>query len=213
MSSSSLFLAGHETTATTMAWALYDLAKSSEYQTLVRDEIKATRTRVTKRGGEEISDTDLDSMKYLLPLIKETLRFHPIIPTFKRESKRDDIIPLCTTITTKTGEAITTVRIATGQKVRISIIAYNRLKSVWGDDADVWRPERFMDGSVKQGVNLGVLVNILVCSFSLEISLTIYTQIIEMQVILIELLESFEFSPPPGNVEIRWALASLVTPM
>lgn len=37
-------------------------------------------------------------------------------------------------------------------------------------------------------------------------------RMIEMQTILIELLESFEFSPAPG-VEIRRAPAGLMTPM
>jgi hypothetical protein len=36
---------------------------------------------------------------------------------------------------------------------------------------------------------------------------------IEMQAILIELLENFEFSPPPGHVEIIRGAAGLMTPM
>ncbi|KAF8478301.1 hypothetical protein JB92DRAFT_1843528 [Gautieria morchelliformis] len=33
-----------------------------------------------------------------------------------------------------------------GQRILISVGAYNRLSSVWGEDADVWRPQRFIDG-------------------------------------------------------------------
>lgn len=36
---------------------------------------------------------------------------------------------------------------------------------------------------------------------------------IEMQTVLIELLENFEFLPPPGNVEIIRAATGLMTPM
>ncbi|KAF8521955.1 hypothetical protein BU17DRAFT_19873, partial [Hysterangium stoloniferum] len=57
----------------------------------------------------------------------------------------DDVIPLSTATTTKKGEIVTDVSIPAGQKIIISILTYNRLKSVWGDDADVWRPERFID--------------------------------------------------------------------
>ncbi|KAF8518122.1 cytochrome P450 [Hysterangium stoloniferum] len=127
-----------------------------EYQTLVRDEIKATRMQATRRGDDELSVADLDSMKYLLSLIKETLQFHSIVPAIERKSKQDDVIPLSTATTTKKGEIITDVSIPAGQKIIISILTYNRLKSVWGDDADVWRPEHFIDGSVKQGIKYAI---------------------------------------------------------
>lgn len=38
-------------------------------------------------------------------------------------------------------------------------------------------------------------------------------RMIEMQSILIELLENFEFSPPPENVKIIRGAAGLMTPM
>jgi hypothetical protein len=42
----------------------------------------------------------------------------------------------------------------------ILIIAY-RLPSVWGDDADVWNPERFLEvGDAKQKTGLGVIANL-----------------------------------------------------
>ncbi|KAF8510880.1 cytochrome P450 [Hysterangium stoloniferum] len=208
-----LFLAGHETTATSLTWAIYELARNPQYQTLVRDEIKVTRNQATQRGDDELSVADLDSMKYLLSLMKETLRFHPIVPMILRKSKRDDVIPLSTPITTKKGEVITNVAIPAGQKIIISISAYNRLKSVWGDDADVWRPERFIDGSVKQGTNLGVYANLASFSSGVRGCIGWRFAVIEMQAILIELLEKFEFSPPPGDVKILRGSAGVLTPM
>jgi cytochrome P450 len=68
-----LFLAGHETTASTITWAIYELARNPEYQTLVRAEIKATREQVAKRGDHDFLISDLDSMKYLLSLMKVVL--------------------------------------------------------------------------------------------------------------------------------------------
>jgi cytochrome P450 len=65
-----LFLAGHETTASTVAWAIYELARNPEYQTLVRAEIKATREQAATRGDNDLLISDLDSMKYLLSLMK-----------------------------------------------------------------------------------------------------------------------------------------------
>ncbi|KAF8525587.1 cytochrome P450 [Hysterangium stoloniferum] len=65
-----LFFAGHDTTATAITWAIYELARNPEYQTLVRNEIRATRTQATQRGEDELSVADLDSMKSLLSLMK-----------------------------------------------------------------------------------------------------------------------------------------------
>jgi len=74
-----LMLAGHETTASTVTWALYELSKHPDFQKDVREEIKTTRAQAAQRGDAELSVADLDSMKSLLALMKETLRYHPII--------------------------------------------------------------------------------------------------------------------------------------
>jgi hypothetical protein len=63
-------LAGHETTASTVTWALYELARHPEFQNQVRDEIRATQAQAVQRGDGELSVADLDSMKYLLALMK-----------------------------------------------------------------------------------------------------------------------------------------------
>ena len=64
-------LAGHETTATTTSWALYELSKDRELQIELRKEIKETRARCVQQGGKgELSLVDLDSMKYLLAVVK-----------------------------------------------------------------------------------------------------------------------------------------------
>ena len=42
---------------------------------------------------------------------------------------------------------------------------------------------------------------------------TPFVRVIEMQAMLIELVDNFEFSPPPGNVEIIRAAAGIMSPM
>ena len=63
-------MAGHETTASTITWGLYELSRNPTVQTKVREEIKATRRRAAQRGDDELTVADLDSMKYLLAVIK-----------------------------------------------------------------------------------------------------------------------------------------------
>ncbi|KIJ31170.1 hypothetical protein M422DRAFT_267252 [Sphaerobolus stellatus SS14] len=209
-----LFLAGHDTTAVTAAWALYQLSLHREYQTLIREEIAATRAAAAERGDSDLTIADLDSMKYLLAAMKETLRYHPIAVGLFREAARDDVIPLSTPQKTKTGEMVTSVPISKGQQVTISFLAYNRLPEVWGPDADQWRPERFLEGGAgSQKTSLGVIANIATFSSGLRSCIGWRFALLEMQAILVEFLENFEFSPPPGNVEIFMGPAGIMAPM
>ncbi|KIJ47476.1 hypothetical protein M422DRAFT_248894 [Sphaerobolus stellatus SS14] len=209
-----LFLAGHDTTAITSSWALYHLSRNLEYQRLVREEIKATRAAAAERGDSELTIADLDSMKYLLATMKETLRYNPIVPSLVRKAGRDDVIPLALPVKSKTGETITSVPVSKGQTVHMSFIGYNRLSEVWGPDADQWCPERFLEGvQGSQKVNLGVISNVATFSSGLRGCIGWRFAVLEMQAILIELLESFEFSPSPDNIEIIMAAAGVMTPM
>jgi cytochrome P450 len=61
-----LLLAGHETTATALAWALHELS---------RDPAQAARAREAAISGED---------EYVEAVLKESLRLHPVIPMVVR---------------------------------------------------------------------------------------------------------------------------------
>ncbi|KAF8517112.1 cytochrome P450 [Gautieria morchelliformis] len=156
-----LMITGQETTASTLSWAFYELSRNPGFQSRVREEIKTTRAQAAQSGNGELTIADLGSMQCLLSVMKETLRYHPILTILSRVAGREDIIPLSSPQTTKTGEVVTSFPVSKGQRVLISIAAYNRLPSVWCDDADVWRPERFLEGvHAKQQTGLGVIANL-----------------------------------------------------
>jgi len=208
-------LAGHETTAATVTWILYELSNNKEFQTLVREEIKGVREEVKLRGDKELNIADFDSMVYLPALIKETLRFHPIITFMHREAGREDVIPLSEPVTTKSGKIITTIPVSKGQRIIISIAAYNRLISVWGEDADVFRPERFLEYDKKKPkTTLGVVENLATFGSGLRSCIGWRFSTIEIQELLVEFIEKFEFSPAPGSPVVVSTLAGiLVSPM
>ena len=62
--------AGQETTSSTLSWMLYELSKNPEYQTRIREEIRAVRARAVERGDTAFTPEDLDSMQYTLAAIK-----------------------------------------------------------------------------------------------------------------------------------------------
>lgn len=67
-----LTIAGHETTANTITWLLWELAKNPHYQERLREEIKEKRKEVYDRGGEGVDFTleNLESMPFLQAVLK-----------------------------------------------------------------------------------------------------------------------------------------------
>jgi len=65
-----LLLAGHETTATALAWALYELGS---------DDTQLARARTAARDGDDA---------YLEAVLKESMRLHPVIPMVVRTLMR-----------------------------------------------------------------------------------------------------------------------------
>jgi len=63
-------LAGHETTASTMNWVLWELSKDVEYQALCREEIASLRSQVVARGEDDFSMADLENMPHVTAVIK-----------------------------------------------------------------------------------------------------------------------------------------------
>ena len=63
-------LAGHETTAATLNWIFYELAKNPEFQEKLRTEIALKRAEVQARGDADFTMDDLESMPYLQATIK-----------------------------------------------------------------------------------------------------------------------------------------------
>ncbi|KAI0284849.1 cytochrome P450 [Russula brevipes] len=195
-----LLFAGHDTTANSLSWYLWELAKHPESQCRVRAEIVATRAR---RGGKELSTADLDSMTFTQATLKESMRLHPIVYLLPREAGHDDVIPLAFPITTKSGRQISSIPVAKGTPIDIHVDVYNRLPEVWGADADGWNPERFLSLDKSKQTSIGVFSNLMTFSGGVRSCIGWRFATLEMQVVAIALLENFEFSLPPQNEKTR----------
>lgn len=146
-----LTLAGHETTANTLTWLLWELSKHPQFQDRLREEIRDKREEINSRdigavaSSRDFSMDDLESMPFLQAALKagfiddgegtdwelivttqEVLRFHPIVYHLMRAAKKDDVIPLSEPITTSNGEVVDHVSVAKDQTILVSICAYNR---------------------------------------------------------------------------------------
>ncbi|KAI0712960.1 cytochrome P450 [Cerioporus squamosus] len=218
-----LTLAGHETTSSTLTFLTYELARHPDYQARMRKEIQDRRVLVAERGDTEFTMEDLDSLALTMNAIKETLRFHPIVPQLLRVAVKDDVIPLSHPVVSTTGETITEVPVQAGQIILTSFATYHRcvclrcdgthistarrLKDVWGDDADTWNPDRFFRPGIGKPTNIGVFSNLLTFSAGVRACIGWRFSLIEMQAILAETLENFEFALPGERQHIKRAPA------
>jgi cytochrome P450 len=73
------FLAGHETSASALAWSLYLLARAPEVQERLAAEAKAL--------PENIAFSDMSKLKFTRDVFREALRLYPPVPMMVREAR------------------------------------------------------------------------------------------------------------------------------
>ncbi|KAK0449920.1 cytochrome P450 [Armillaria borealis] len=202
----SLTLAGYETTSSILSWLLYELCNHPEQQKRIQQEIAEIRTRV--RAEDELSSADYDGMPFMNAVIKETLRFRPIIPAIMRVAGSDDVIPLLEPVTTSTGAKLTGIPVKKGQLIQLGIGYYNRHPTVWGPTANVWNPDRFL-GELDKTTPVGVYANVLSFSAGVRSCIGWRFAVMEMQAAVFELVESFEFSLPKEEIKRQPAFIML----
>lgn len=81
-----IFFAGHETSAATMAWAFYLLSQHPEVEERLRAEVQQVL------NGRMPGFADLSQLTYMQQVIHEVLRMYPAAYLFAREAVTDDVI-------------------------------------------------------------------------------------------------------------------------
>jgi cytochrome P450 len=121
--------AGHETTASAMAWAAYLLCKHPETQTRLRAELHAEIPNLLDPASQ-ITSADIDRLPYLNAVLNETMRVFPPVPLTLREAACD---------TTIQGSFV-----PRGTTVVICPWAINTSTHLWGPDAREFNPDRWL---------------------------------------------------------------------
>ncbi|KIK10588.1 hypothetical protein PISMIDRAFT_690940, partial [Pisolithus microcarpus 441] len=133
-----LLAAAYETTSITITWALLELARNPDIQSKLRQELLAF-------SEEPTYDQQQHSLPYLDAVLHETLRVHPAVTDLTRVAVEDDIIPLSEPVVTQSGESVNSISVARGTLIGIPISCINRSTEIWGADAKVFRPERWLE--------------------------------------------------------------------
>ncbi|MGB1234335.1 MAG: cytochrome P450 [Planktomarina sp.] len=117
-------VAGHETTALTLSWALYLCAFDQDVQDRARTEAQSVL------GDRTATADDVANLPYIRMIIDETLRLYPAGGFLSRTAQGPDT--LCDRPVLK------------GDTVMLPIYALHRNEVIW-DDPDAFKPERFKD--------------------------------------------------------------------
>ena len=128
--------AGRDTTASLLGWIFYFLSRHPR----VFDKLRTTVLAEFGRDASSIEFTKLRSCPYLQHCINETLRIIAILPHLDRECLEDAVLP-------RGGgpDGTKPVFIAKGQMITISFYAMQHRRDIWGEDVEMFRPERFQE--------------------------------------------------------------------
>ncbi|SLN60066.1 putative bifunctional P-450/NADPH-P450 reductase 2 [Pseudoruegeria aquimaris] len=165
-------VAGHETTALTLSWALYLCAFDEGVQAAARGEAQAVL------AGRAATAQDVPNLPLTRRIIDETLRLYPPAAFLSRTAQAPDT--LCGREVRK------------GDTVMIPVYALHRNHLLW-DDPDAFRPDRFADPrAIDRFAYLPFGDGPRICigaSFALQ----------EAVIILATLLSRFRFEAIPGR--------------
>jgi cytochrome P450 len=124
----SIFLAGHETTAITLSWAMYLLEQNPMCEKHLHQELDEVLQGAPPRFE------DIPKLVYTRAVIDETLRLYPPVHVFSRQALEED--------------EIMGHKVPAGSMVIIASWVLHRHEQLW-ENPNAFSPERFLPGSPK----------------------------------------------------------------
>ncbi|KAF9901390.1 hypothetical protein EC991_006210 [Linnemannia zychae] len=181
--------AGHDTSAASLTWLLYLLSTHPEVQTRLRQELL---TLSTDDGDKPYTYEAINQLPYLDAVVTESMRVFPSVPVTARVAVEDDA--LCDQL------------IPAGTTVVIHMAALQRLKSVWGPDAEDFVPERWLDKSREAELTAAKWTYLPFISGT-RVCVGQKFALLEIKMLVHALVSGFVFEPLPG---FRWKKALLL---
>ena len=121
-----LFVAGVDTTSSTIEWAMAELLHNPEKIAQARDELE----KVLGKDGF-VQELDISKFPFLQAIAKETFRLHPPGP-FLVPHKAETVVEMCGFTVPKNAQIL------------VNVWAMGRDPSIW-TDPNIFLPERFLE--------------------------------------------------------------------
>jgi len=167
------FLAGHETSASALAWALYLLATHPDWQ----DKVAAEAAQFTGNFS------DLSKLPVTRDVFREALRLYPPVPMMVREASKPTIFRQR--------------RVPQGAQIVLSPWHLHRHERIW-DNPDGFDPARWQDPATKTAQRDGYMP----FSAGPRVCTGAGFAMIEGVVLLAQLVGQFHFAPVEGQVPV-----------
>ena len=169
------FLAGHETSASALAWALYLLATHPEAQARVAAEAATL--------PDQPDFAALSRLKFTRDVFRETLRLYPPVPMMVRENACPEVLR---------GRAV-----APGAQIVLSPWHLHRHERLWADP-DGFDPDRWSRDDIKTCARDAYLP----FSAGPRVCTGAGFAMVEGTLLLAHLIRRFRFDPVPGDVPV-----------
>ncbi|XP_059456426.1 geraniol 8-hydroxylase-like [Corylus avellana] len=124
-----LFIAGIDTTSSTVEWAMAELLRNPEKMAKARKELEDVLGK-----DEHVQESDISKLPYLQAIVKETLRLHPPAP-FLGPHKAEIDKEVCGFTVPKNAQIL------------VNVWAMGRDSSIW-PNPDLFVPERFLEKDI-----------------------------------------------------------------
>ncbi|WP_280405558.1 cytochrome P450 [Nocardia brasiliensis] len=175
-----MLVAGHETSAGVLAFALYELSRQPDLITAARAEISE---RFPDGDLSAIAYDDVAKMRILRRIVDETLRLYPVAPGYFREAREE---------TTIGGGRY---RFAPGDWVLVLTLQAHRDPGTWGPDAADFRPDRWLPERLRALEGRQIFK-----PFGTGMRACIGRQFAYHEIVLAlaHILEAFDFTADPG---------------
>lgn len=172
--------AGRDTTSQSMSWFLVMINRNPHVMKKIRAEFAEKLPHVANGTTPVPSMEDVQHLNYLEAALRESIRLNPVLAFTSRIALRD------TTLFDGTF-------IKEGTRVMLPHYAMGRMTSVWGEDAEVYNPERWIDHVT------GKLVQVSPFKFSVflggpRICLGMRFAFLEMKIAMAALLSKYEIT-------------------
>ncbi|KAG0339204.1 hypothetical protein BG000_002628 [Podila horticola] len=142
-------IAGRDTTAQALTWQFYSLMADPRIMANIVREID------TVLGGDECKisyEVLMHELPYTKAVFHETLRLHPPVPKNVKQAVADDVLPDGT-------------HVYAGELIAYSNWCMGRNRNVWGQDAELFVPERWLVLRETEDVKLGTGASVGVSPF------------------------------------------------
>ncbi|KAI0737376.1 cytochrome P450 [Daedaleopsis nitida] len=202
-------IAGVDTTSNAMSRMLQLLADNQDVQDKLRNELLEAH----EQYGDMIPYDELSQLPFLDAVCRETLRLHAPVNLINRQVLRDTVLPLAEPIRGIDGTVITEIVIAEGTFLLCNLRLCNTNEAVWGEDAQEWKPERWLQPlprTVEEANVPGIYANLVTFISGGNACIGFKFSQLEMKVVMSTLMSTFKFER--SEKPVHWKFAGVAYP-